>query len=308
MVITLFLGQLLYGILYPDLVLALEKSQSCQIEAVRRIIYLSSSDTMAITPDDLIEKSNCPIAIEEKFFKILLSFKEGRDIKADHVEKLLKKNFLVSLKPRTFHLQTLIQVIKDQISLPPSWNLSRIRFLGVKRNIISLSNGEDVKVKCQNCDRTGIKNIEVSILKQGYKKRSFWLTADLKIKTKALISQKNLGPLNGSMNVHYFKEGFLDSFNPEKFFINRNILSFFKLNRPLNSGRPLLATDLTPLNLVQRGVPSRIIFKKNGLTLSGPGIPLTSGSYGNIIKLRNPKSKKIIVGKIVDFNKIMIEL
>ncbi len=64
--------------------------------------------------------------------------------------------------------------------------------------------------------------------------------------------------------------------------------------RPLLSGKPIALAFLKDFGLVTQGVPTKVILKLKGLTITTMLIPLESGSAGQVIDARNPESGKTI--------------
>jgi flagella basal body P-ring formation protein FlgA len=50
--------------------------------------------------------------------------------------------------------------------------------------------------------------------------------------------------------------------------------------------------------LVTRGVPTAVVFEEGGLSITGIGTPLQSGSLGQSIQVKNMDSGRVIVGRV----------
>ena len=72
--------------------------------------------------------------------------------------------------------------------------------------------------------------------------------------------------------------------------------------------QPIKKDDFIQHNLVTAGRHTNVIFKSKGINLSLNALPLEYGKFGQDIRLRNPKSNKIIIGKVTDFNTVLVEL
>jgi flagellar basal body P-ring formation protein FlgA len=68
--------------------------------------------------------------------------------------------------------------------------------------------------------------------------------------------------------------------------------------------RSLVPGEAIPLNavddpkLVTRGVPTAVVFEEGGLSITGIGTPLQSGTLGQSIQVKNMDSGRIIVGRV----------
>jgi len=66
--------------------------------------------------------------------------------------------------------------------------------------------------------------------------------------------------------------------------------------------RTLLPGEAIPVNavddakLVTRGVPTQVVFQENGLTITTMGVPLQPGSLGELIRVRNSDTGRVIHG------------
>ena len=77
--------------------------------------------------------------------------------------------------------------------------------------------------------------------------------------------------------------------------------------RPLIAGRIIRASDVRPQKLVNKGDFVVVQLRNDAMSLSTRGISIESGSRNEIIKIRNPRSKKIIEAKIIAPNLTIIQ-
>jgi flagellar basal body P-ring formation protein FlgA len=78
--------------------------------------------------------------------------------------------------------------------------------------------------------------------------------------------------------------------------------------RPLIAGRVIRASDVRPQKLVNKGDFVVVQLRNHAMSLSTRGISIESGSRNEIIKIRNPRSKKIIEAKIIAPNLTIIQI
>lgn len=72
------------------------------------------------------------------------------------------------------------------------------------------------------------------------------------------------------------------------------------LSRPLSIGAPLLRTMLRTPDIVKAGAPVTLISRVNGVEVKIDGLALEAGHAGDIIKVKNTASRKVLRGRIVD--------
>jgi len=78
--------------------------------------------------------------------------------------------------------------------------------------------------------------------------------------------------------------------------------------RPLIAGRIIRASDIRPQKLVNKGDFVVVQLRNDAMSLSTRGISIESGSRNEIIKIRNPRSNKIIEAKIIAPNLTIIQI
>lgn len=65
--------------------------------------------------------------------------------------------------------------------------------------------------------------------------------------------------------------------------------------------------DILAVNLINYGTPVKALYKINGLTLEKNFMPTRSARLNETVELNGAQNKKLY-GKVVDFNKVEIEL
>lgn len=277
-------------------------ANECHIETFQKIYIVNSKKPLI--SKDIIKKSDCD---EKTVFKFVKTVSNSRGtINSKFLVKELGKS--ISVKPRKLQLISLASWLKERLDLNTSWFIREVKFLN-KKNSITLNKSESLQSVCNNCSFPGEKSIK--LIKSNHINNSnnaSWASAKVMVRTKALVAKTTLGVQSGPLSPTLFNETFVYTTNPEKKFIKRKNLVFFKLNKPLSEGSSLNFNDLVPVNLVRVGNPVKVEFNQGNLSLHGSAIPLKSGKLGETIQLKNTQTKKVIIGKIIDFNKVKIEL
>jgi flagella basal body P-ring formation protein FlgA len=78
--------------------------------------------------------------------------------------------------------------------------------------------------------------------------------------------------------------------------------------RPLIAGRIIRLSDVESLKLVSKGDFVTVQLRNATMSLSTRGISIESGSLNDIIRIKNPRSKKIIEAKVIAPNLTIIQL
>jgi len=282
-------------------------NEVCQIKTYAQIYHIGKIEQIGL--QDFIIESSCPAEVQKKFQEIAFSFKGNL-----YSEYLIKNfsedlsNFDVELMPNKIEIQSTQELLKKQITLPTNWEWGDIKILNQSK-LLLLNNHEKIVVKCGNCQTSGSKNIEAIINNSitGVSRKE-WINATIVIKTQALVAKRSLTANNLPLTLSDFEIQTIESVRPERFFTDRENLHFYKLNKAISQGTPLENTDLTPLNLVTQNNQVQVIIQSDFMVLRGTALALRSGKMGETIQLKNASSQKTILGKIIDFNKVLIEL
>jgi flagella basal body P-ring formation protein FlgA len=99
---------------------------------------------------------------------------------------------------------------------------------------------------------------------------------------------------------------YLTKLNKEKKYAET--LKFFKTNKPIKPGEILKKSDLNGSLLVKAGSNTEVIIENQLLKLKTTGISRNSGIYGDQVEVLNIQKNKKYVGKIIDINKIQVEI
>jgi flagellar basal body P-ring formation protein FlgA len=78
--------------------------------------------------------------------------------------------------------------------------------------------------------------------------------------------------------------------------------------RPLIAGRLIKRTDVMARQLVKKGDFVTVHFRSKTMSLTYRGVAMESGARNDVIRIRNPRSKKIIEGKVIAPNVAAIQL
>jgi len=78
------------------------------------------------------------------------------------------------------------------------------------------------------------------------------------------------------------------------------------VKRTLNKGSLIQSSDLEKMILVHSRQDVFIIYEQNNLVVKSQGVALTQGGTGDLIKVQNPQTKKILTGKILNREQVKI--
>jgi flagellar basal body P-ring formation protein FlgA len=90
----------------------------------------------------------------------------------------------------------------------------------------------------------------------------------------------------------------LSSRNMQAVALTREIVVGKVARRTLVAGQLIPQNAVEELKIVKRGVPIRVVFAEQGLTIVAYAEPLQSGAIGEMIRVRNLDSGTVIVGTV----------
>lgn len=270
----------------------------CYIKAWDKNYFLTKE---SVTATAVIKETNCSEQIQIKFVKSLLDF-EG-SIQSHYLRDDLPQ---VDISPKRIVIDSLSNLVNQHLNLGPNYKWDDLK--ASTATVIVLEQYDSISVKINNTS-LGKKSIGLSIINpMKNSNKTIWATGTLTAKVSAFVAKTHIATTFGEINPNKFEKRMIFTAYPERIFSDLSRVAHYRLNSPLNEGQVLKRANTTSLALVRVGVPASISLKANGIQLSGKAIPMRMGKYGDIIQLRSLKGQKTLTGKVVDFNKVVIQL
>ncbi len=274
-------------------------SLACVIETHAQILILSKEGDSS----QLIKHSDC----EQKTLAAFLSF--AQDAQGIVTQRTFARLFPnVTLKPARVEFHNLENRLGLQGILPTEGRLVSAQKLdGI--NFIGAQAQDHIDYECQSCPSTGENTLKISVRNVlGAKQKIHWVKATIGIPVEALIAIRAHQANLKSIDPAAFERRTILSSNPQELLDPSTPIHFFKLSRAVAPGEILKRASVSPVQLVRPGVTSQLTIRDAGITISGDALPLSYGVWGETIKLKNPRSSRVIMGKVVDHNKVVVEL
>lgn len=114
------------------------------------------------------------------------------------------------------------------------------------------------------------------------------------------------GQIIDANNIHYRKENISLLF--QGFFRRSDVFQRLQAKRNLPANSILHSANLSPRKLVTSGQRVTIFLNLNGLQVKSTGLALQSATHGEIIKVRNTQSNKIVEGVVSAEGQITVNL
>lgn len=281
--------------------------EGCSITSYATIFRLTPSQYF--NSKEVIKNSTCNEFVNNKFSS-LLSTTEGMALSNHLVQELQNEfpNLNIEILPAKISLQNLNDQLKERLTAETNLFFIDTKLMTGKK-LVTLNEGERLEIFCDNCLSYGDRSIKIDIVNIIEATRiTNWLSSKVAAKVTILKANRNIGVQNEKFKKEDFVLESMLTTEPNKFISNFEDIKFFKPNRTLIKGMPVTTTDISPIQLVKYGTPVKIILKNQNISILRNAIPHRSASFGETIELKNPQNNKLITGKVVDFNKVLIEL
>lgn len=168
---------------------------------------------------------------------------------------------------------------------------------------INLTGTEAIIVECPSCIEAGDRNIKLKI-----DQKTVWLSSSIKIKKSGYRLLKDVSPFTQDFGPESVEITTALDDGKSAFFKDVEHLRFYRPNKPLAKGRAIKHTDLTPKTLVKYNQNVEVLLKGKNISLKTKATSRQNGRYGDTVKLHNPKTGKDILGKVIDYNTVEVEI
>ena len=104
------------------------------------------------------------------------------------------------------------------------------------------------------------------------------------------------------------KEEYIESIPHTDIITDMESLKFYKTNKPIKAGEILKASDLNAINLVRAGLKTDVVLENQMVRIKTQGISRSNGTIGELVEVYHPQKNKKYLGKVIDINKVLVEL
>lgn len=282
-------------------------AHSCSVELFAKVYRLENNQPLS--NNDIIHQTNCENAISNKISQ-LISNSSGT-VGADFLKRELAKDFnaiTIEISPRKLSLMELNPTLRDQLTSGSNLYFFNTKSLNAIKTL-GLIEGEQMKAICESCNSFGEKNIKIDISSpfQGTT-RTLWFSSGIMAQVKVFKAKRSLSFQQNHLDVDDFYADEIFTSNSGNLLTSLNNIHFYKANKTILQGAVISNLDLQAVNLINFGTPVNVTLKNQNINLQRTAMPARSALFGEVIELRNPNNNKIIAGKVVDYNKVVIEL
>lgn len=276
-------------------------SWSCEIQLPENILIISEKADLA----KMITSSECQSNVLTEVSKTLLN-SEGK-VSYLQLEEIFKsKNMSVNFRPHLIQIQHLKNLIHEQLALPIGVQMRSSEAVNAN-NFLALNPGDQVEINCTGCLYGSQQPINVIVHGIDGKKTSLLARADFKKMVKAL-RVTSFQPAFSEIFRTSFREDFTEAIPHTDLFSDIDQLKFYKLNKPLRAGDLVRRSDLNPINLVRAGSKTEVVIENKLIKLKTSGISRSNGGIGEFVEVFHPQKNKKYQGRVIDLNKVLVEL
>ena len=266
---------------------------------------------MIVLGDDLEGKKNyqaqnCTEKVLDELHQLIIGL-EGRVASFQLIELMSAKGHEVQIFPQSVLIQQFSTLIRDQLMLPPGVQVKKTYSVNMT-GILALPAGDKVQVSCSSCLFGALQPLNVTILGFDGTNRSMIVKADFKKMVKAFKLISPVASFSSLTEGNLFVEEYIESIPHTNLVTDRETLKFYKTNKPLRTGDILKFSDLNAINLVRAGLKTDVVLENQMIRIKTHGISRGNGTIGELVEVYHPQKNKKYLGKVVDLNKVQVDL
>jgi flagella basal body P-ring formation protein FlgA len=281
-------------------------ASECVIELYSKIYRLNANQ--ALWARDLAKSTSCSPEISNKLASLVSS--SAGTVGTDFLKSELQKEFpdvVVNFTTKKLSLLDFNAALRDQLIPDSNLYFSQARSLnGI--TTLGLAEGEQMRAVCDSCQSFGEKNIKIDISNVvSNTNRTLWFSSKIMAKIKVVKAKRNISFQQKTLDSSdfYFEE--VMTMTPENALTSLDNIKFYKSNKTIVQNAVVSNLDLQAVNLINYGTPVSVSLISQNISLQKTAMPLRSARFGEVIELKGPNNKNI-AGKVIDFNKVVIEL
>jgi hypothetical protein len=235
-----------------------------------------------------------------------LTSMEGKITSFQLSEMLTARGIEANIQPQRIEVNQVKNLLREQLLLPSGVQLKSSKVINGP-SFVALSPGDRIEVTCSGCMFSSQQPININVNGFDGTGRTLTVLADFKKMVKAY---KIIGftPAFSEIKPDQLKEEYVESIPHTDLLTDLDKLHFFRTNKPLKAGQHLKHADLNPVNLVRAGLRTEVIIENSLVRLKTTGISRSNGTFGQLVEVFHPEKNKKYQGKVIDINKVQVEL
>jgi flagella basal body P-ring formation protein FlgA len=255
---------------------------------------------------NVYQPKNCESAVIDDLHQIVTGL-EGRVASFQLKEMMSARGHEIEIGPQSILIQQFRTMIREQLPLPAGVQVKATRSINMP-GILALPAGDKIEINCSACLYGTQQPLNVTI--QGFdgSKQSMFATADFMKMVKAYRLLSSLPSFSSLNDPGLLKEEYIESIPQTDLITDIDSLRFYKTNKPLKTGEILKRSDLNAVNLVKAGLKTDVVLENQMIRIKTQGISRSNGTIGELVEVYHPQKNKKYQGKVIDINKVLVEL
>jgi flagella basal body P-ring formation protein FlgA len=256
--------------------------------------------------NNVYQSKNCTATVTEDLHQIITGL-EGRIAAFQLKEMMSLRGHNLEINPQSIVVQQFSHLIREQLLLPTGVMVKAIDTINMP-GILVLPAGDKLEITCSACLYGMQQPLNITI--QGFDgtKHSFMATADFKKMVKAYRLLSPLPSFSSLNEQNILKEEYIESIPHTDIITDMDSLKFYKTNKPLKTGDILKLSDLNAINLVRAGLKTDVVLENQMVRIKTQGISRSNGTIGELVEVYHAQKNKKYLGRVVDINKVLVEL
>lgn len=288
--------------LFFILLIIIESALACEVQLPNHLVVFNGERNFK----DIFQAKNCGLETRQDLHQIMTGL-EGRIASFQLKEMLANKGHQVEIQPQTIVIRQFSTLIREQLHLPKGVQAKTSR-LQDGQGVLALSAGDQLDITCSTCLFGTSQPINLKVIEFDGTQRSFIATTDFIKMVKALKLISPLASFSSLDDMSLFKEEYIESIPHTDLITDKESLKFYKTNKPLRAGDFLRKSDLNAVNLVRAGLKTDVVLENQMIRIKTQGISRSNGSIGELVEVYHQQKNKKYLGKVVDINKVLVEL
>ena len=281
------------------------QAEPCLVELYSKIYRFDKDQGLGMT--DIIKSSTCDEQTNKKITQLITN--GDNDLYISKIEKAIADQE-VHLTPRKISFALVSELLRTQLTANSNLYFLDIHSLN-NTHALSISENETLKANCEACTTLGEKNIKIEISNPiNNTLKANWITSKIMAKIKVFKAKKTLSFQQKNLTADDFYSDEIFTSMPDNVLGSLDNIAFFKPNKTILQGSVIGNMDVQPVNLVNYGVPVKVILKNQNIGLTKTMLPTRSAQFGESVELHvgGVGENKTISGKVIDFNQVVIEI
>jgi len=275
---------------------------ACEITLPHHVVFLNKDE---VNPH-LFRTKDCDAKVYEATHNVLTSL-EGRVPSYQIKEILSGAGFNLEVYPQSVLIQHLNHLAKSQLPLPEGITVKKLTSPQVQGSIV-LNAGDQLEINCNTCTYQDNQSLRLKVNGFDGQNRHIVVQADFR---KLVKAYRLLVPMNSFTEVidkKWLTEEMVEEVPHMEFISDYDAFKFYKTNKALKAGELLRKSDFNAVKIVRAGLKTEVVLENAMVRIKTQGISRANGAIGDFVEVYHPQKNKKYQGRVVDINKVLVEL